>query len=396
MPSIALSRSNFPFLTRTDWRTSIQWNHGELYSALLSTSFVRVSERGIWWCVTCQLATDSFWADVPERLPCLPAHDVLCQVPGSANRSSVMRLFPSTQVRVPPELRVLSTPDASTNLGKLWAVVANGCQGAEASRSVVFGNFNYDVSLCDLVHSQLDFVFYPRLNQVSWRERKHAVWNSVVVTVLLSCIVLFLFTRVCANLANMIRRMERVFDWYTFSTMLLVVCASFEACRHNDFVAEEKWLTLCLQVYSLLNLCVLFCIQNKSACTPTESITAPNTQHDPQSCNTTGTLVCVLLVLTAHMQNTYDTPFLTIFVLVFGARSFLKFLNLALRHAPQAAGMLVAGKFVGLCADTVIFGVILELGVRTSMDSENKYNNSAAELQLLSCLGGVFLYIVIN
>jgi hypothetical protein len=391
MPSIALSRSNFPFLTRTDWRTSIQWNHGELYSALLSTSFVRVSERGIWWCVTCQLATDSFWAHVPERLPCLPAHDVLCQVPGSANRSSVMRLFPSTQVRVPPELRVLSTPDASTNLGKLWAVVANGCQGAEASRSVVFGNFNYDVSLCDLVHSQLDFVFYPRLNQVSWRERKHAVWNSVVVTVLLSCIVLFLFTRVCANLANMIRRMERVFDWYTFSTMLLVVCASFEACRHNDFVAEEKWLTLCLQVYSLLNLCVLFCIQ-----TFAKPITAPDTQHDPQSCNTTGTLVCVLLVLTAHMQNTYDTPFLTIFVLVFGARSFLKFLNLALRHAPQAAGMLVAGKFVGLCADTVIFGVILELGVRTSMDSENKYNNSAAELQLLSCLGGVFLYIVIN
>jgi len=54
--------------------------------------------------------------------------------------------------------------------------------------------------------------------------------------------------------------------------------------------------------------------------------------------------VCVLLVLTAHMQNTYDTPFLTIFVL--------------------------------------------------SMNSRFEYNNSAAELQLLSCLGGVFLYIV--
>jgi len=63
---------------------------------------------------------------------------------------------------------------------------------------------------------------------------------------------------------------------------------------------------------------------------------------------------------------------LTIFVLVFGSRSFLKFLNLSLRHAPKAAGMLVAWKFVGLCADTVIFGVILELGVRTSMDSENQ------------------------
>ncbi len=125
--------------------------------------------------------------------------------------------------------------------------MAKGYQGAESSRFVVFGNFNYDVSLCDLVHSKLDFVFYPQLNQVSWRQRNHAVWNSVIETVLLCLIVLFLFTRVCHNLTNMIQGTTRVFDWYTFSTMLVVVCASFDACRHNYFVAEEKWLTLCLQ-----------------------------------------------------------------------------------------------------------------------------------------------------
>ena len=258
MPSISLSRSNFPFLTRTNWRTSIQWSHGELYSALLSSSFVRVSERGIWWCVTCQLPTD-FWMDKPERLPCVPAHDVLCEVSASANYSSVMRLFPSTHVLVPADMRVLSTPDDSTNAGKLWTAVAKGYQGAESSRFVVFGNFNYDVSLCDLVHSKLDFVFYPQLNQVSWRQRNHAVWNSVIETVLLCLIVLFLFTRVCNNLTNMIKKTPRNFDWYTFSTMLVVVCASFDACQHNDFVAEERLLTFCLQVYSLLNLCALFC-----------------------------------------------------------------------------------------------------------------------------------------
>ena len=146
---------------------------------------MRVSERGIWWCVTCQLPTDSFWLHKPERLPCVPAHDVLCEVSASANYSSVMRLFPSTHVLVPADMRVLSTPHDSTNAGKLWTAVAKGCQGAESSRSVVFGNFNYDVSLCDLVHSKLDFVFYPQLNQVSWRQRNHAVWNSVIETVLL-------------------------------------------------------------------------------------------------------------------------------------------------------------------------------------------------------------------
>ena len=84
--------------------------------------------------------------------------------------------------------------------------------------------------------------------------------------------------------------------------------------------------------------------------------TAPDTQHDPQSCNTTGTLVCVLLVLTAHMQNTYDTPFLTIFVLVFGARSFLKFLNLVLLHTKHAkSSHFYCLKFLLFCIDTLVF-----------------------------------------
>ncbi len=198
---------------------------------------------------------------------------------------------------------------------------------------------------------------------------------------------LFLFTRVCHNLANMIRGTLRPFDWYTVATMLLVVCASFAVCQHNDFVAEERLLTLCLQVYSLLNLCPLLYLQ-AFVC---------GKEQRGQSINTTGTLICVLLILTTHMQNTYDTPFLTIFVLVFGSHSFLKFLNLTLLHTQNGAGEFwVAFKFLCLCVDTVIFAVILELGVRTSMDSERKYNNSASELQLLSCLGGVLLYIVIN
>jgi len=73
MPSIALSRSNFPFLTRTDWRTSIQWNHGEMYSSLLSTSFVRVSERGIWWCVTVSCPQTAF-----DRVSCASSRARKC------------------------------------------------------------------------------------------------------------------------------------------------------------------------------------------------------------------------------------------------------------------------------------------------------------------------------
>ena len=74
---------------------------------------------------------------------------------------SVMRLFPSTQVLVPADMRVLSTPDDSTNAGKLWTAVAKGCQGAESSRSVVFGNFR-GVAKKRTFFFQRDFTFGPK------------------------------------------------------------------------------------------------------------------------------------------------------------------------------------------------------------------------------------------
>ena len=63
-----------------------------------------------------------------------------------------------------------------------------------------------------------------------------------------------------------------------------------------------------------------------------------------------------------YLQNTYETPFLSIFVIIFGAHSFLKFLNLALHHIGTNA--LVAGfKLAVLCLDILSFMAVLELAV---------------------------------
>jgi hypothetical protein len=55
MPSIALSRSSFPFLTRAGGRASLKWNYGQMYNILLSSTMLRVGERGVSWCMTCDL-----------------------------------------------------------------------------------------------------------------------------------------------------------------------------------------------------------------------------------------------------------------------------------------------------------------------------------------------------
>ncbi len=119
--------------------------------------------------------------------------------------------------------------------------------------------------------------------------------------------------------------------------------------------------------------------------------------HAPadRSVNTTGALIAVLLLLTAHLQNTYETPFLSIFVIIFGARSFLKFLNLTLQHSRAASALFACFKLAVLLADTFAFVAVLELAVRTAARSSSQYASTAAGLELLSVLGGVFLYQVV-
>jgi hypothetical protein len=74
-----------------------------------------------------------------------------------------------------------------------------------------------------------------------------------------------------------------------------------------------------------------------------------------RSVNTTGALIAVLLLLTAHLQNTYETPFLSIFVIIFGARNFLKVLNLTLHHSRAASALFACFKLAVLLADTFAF-----------------------------------------
>jgi hypothetical protein len=94
-------------------------------------------------------------------------------------------------------------------------------------------------------------------------------------------------------------------------------------------------------------------------------------EHAPvdRSVNTTGALIAVLLLLTAHLQNTYETPFLSIFVLISGTRSFLKFLNLALKHSSQPDKFTLL-KLAVLLIDTFAFVDVLELAVCTWTQQE--------------------------
>ena len=100
--------------------------------------------------------------------------------------------------------------------------------------------------------------------------------------------------------------------------------------------------------------------------------------------------------MTAHLQHSYDTPFLPMLVLLFGARSFLKFLNFVLTHSVSLAPGPKLWKFGFLCLDTVVLAGVLELGVRSSSRSTGAYAGTAVALLLCSVFAGTFLQHVMR
>ena len=69
----------------------------------------------------------------------------------------------------------------------------------------------YQVSLCDIVDSKLDFVLDVDSASVYWRRHDKPLWWSLCVT--LSS--LFFFTRVCEHLALLVRGERRPFSQFT-------------------------------------------------------------------------------------------------------------------------------------------------------------------------------------
>jgi len=126
-------------------------------------------------------------------------------------------------------------------------------------------------------------------------------------------------------------------------------------------------------------------------------------QSDEQSSrdiSTLGTLVAVQLILTAHLHDTYENPFLGILTLLFGTRAFLKFMNFALIHTEchrsTANDWTIARKLFFLIVDTGTLTCVFELAVRISMRNEIEYASTATGMLFIIVLGGTFLHTVIQ
>lgn len=406
MPWLPLELKSFPMLTSAVTGTPLEWNHGPMYNVLLTSSYVRISELGIQWSVLCSLpATHVGGIGWSAALPCVPVRDAFCL----ALTSPGVPMFPTDRVEV-----VAGSPQSSVFGGD------NACNAQTANRALVLWGGGYQVSLCDLVDSKLDLLLDLDSAQIYWRHRNEPVWWSALVT--LSS--LFFFTRVCEHLVLLVHGRRREFSGSTTAAMGLMLLLHrilpwTHVLSQHLVTREEQLLDLILEIYSWGHIfvqSVTVCLAKKSAppyslldgtdkaVSEEEQVRPHHHNENPDSSthdiSTLGLLVCVQLILTAHLQGSYDNPFLGILVILFGMRSFLKFLNFMLvytateRNSEQTK--VVLQKLVFLYVDTFALASMLELGVRSGARSGVEYASTAAGMLFVIVLGGAFLHEVIR
>jgi hypothetical protein len=455
MPSMTLAMNSFPFLVSATSRAALEWNFGPLFNVLLTSKYVRINELGIQWCVLCGLpALELSRFDELRFLTrthgwesfvsCAPTHDAFCRTPFTADLTQKKAiLFPTKRVDVAIQ------HDA-------FAKNVDACHVQTANRNFATLDTGYQVSLCDIVHSKLDFVLDVNRAIVYWRENKKPLWWDLLLTVSS----LYFFTRVCENLAMLVRGERKPFSWFTTTAIIVMllltrILQGVGLLTQHLVTQEELTLNLILEFYcyiytfaelttfssitnfftnfyimvtKLYNACRACIFRNSNLYTEPTSSGGSQTSHEceqllrepsepseqknnktastcTQQCSAEdisalGTLVAVQLIMTAQLQNTYENPFLGILTLVFGIRCFLKFLNYTLVYTvckrSEKNNKIIARKFIFLSIDTITLTFIFELAVRISASSDMEYASTATGMLIIIVFGGTFLYTVIE
>lgn len=416
MPSISISSSRFPLLLNSATGGVLEWGQGELYSVLLTSRSLRVSKLGVQWCPLCSdtalgnsnaLSTLTPLTGWSGGTSCVAANTALCRT----TSSRPMTLFPVDNVHVPLHWKFDSTVTA--------------CNSNTANREIMIGAQDYQVSLCDLTDSNLEFVLDTTRSLLYWKQENKPVWWSVVAT--LFC--LFFFTRVCEHLSMLVRGERRLFSVATtiaiLGILLLWRCLLASGVLSQHLITQEELLLNVLlegycYLYIIMELTHNVAMLRASTYKYYQHFVAyyyiayyyivlrkdyqylcmleVTAQH--KQCNdisTLGSLIAVQLILTAQLANTYENPFLGILTLLFGSRVFLKFMNFMLVHTVTGENAkTVLSKFCVFAVDTLALVAVFELGVRVAARSAAEYASTASGMLFIIVLGGSFLHTVIE
>lgn len=386
MPGIPINDQVFPNIHAASGNSKIEWDFGLMYAIQLTASFIRVNADQIQWYDYGRFHASALWTP----LVCEPARNAFCSI---VQEDASVLVFPSGIVDMPVDMQKLKLPREFErffeDIGGLQ------CSSRTSNRMLSYTDNRYEISMCDLVDGSLEVVLVPGKNILYVRQNK----EDVFVTVLLSLLSLYLFVKTCEHFIQLSHGKRLGFAHGSVTVPFLIalsVSIKLILAESVLIVAEETTLQLILCVYTLIHTGVAIRQHSQRQRAAREDRAQGEDFFADKGGTAIGTLIAAQVLLSLELNQTIDSPFLGIYVCLFGLRNFLKFLNLLRLHYQQRTltPFRKVKKTLETVADMFVFVCLIVIGMQVSAESSEDYASTAGSVLLISLLSGTLAHSI--
>ncbi len=347
---MSIRDDSYPFLVFVDNDIPFAWNTGFMYSLLLESTFVRINSRGLQHSQIPIDIEESKW----NRAFCRPTPNAFCEF---SEKNETMLMFPNTVVDMPDNFELLQ-PQTHPFLKHFGKTDYSPCTYKYSNRVINAGDLRYEVSLCDVLNANLDFVLDLKENMIYWREDT----TSTFLYVMYSILAIYLISLMTNNIINILTKKEssqeikeekqtggfqakiqdlKIYSYLLFLAFTLVVLlrmSLFELFNTGTLITfQDKCIVTILSIYCLVQFVYHYIIpiiirkkinwiepynsEEIDSLIPNTSTTAkPDDERDKSF----SLLVAFILLLIMLVYKTFDTPYLTLMTTLFLMRSWQK------------------------------------------------------------------------
>lgn len=407
MPFMSLKDNTHPHLVFVDENRVLPWSYGHMLAMVLQSRFVRITSRGVQFSFNSDLniINRGAW----NLLPCKHSAAALCEEPDSQ-----MQVFPTGVVDVPGNFALLQQNSLLQKFDN------NLCHSPHSGRLLKVNDTRYELSLCDLVDSHLDIIYDRSSDQLWWHEDT----TSVAEMVLIFATAVYLMSCVSVNIVRLSQHKPYVAnsgELLIVFAVLLYTIISRAALGLRLFVStEDEILLWTLVIFACLEWGITVRSFFQRTAREKQTKVHPDTQYsvaaldDPQDVARwvqSGSIVdpadsslarnnavqgismplSCLLLLTARVHYSFENPYTAVLTVLFGVRSWTKFLSFNEPNAIKAQHFsVVCQRLLVHVVDMASFCLLLHNVGRSAHDSFEVLQEQAS-VALIAVLGGTIL-----
>jgi len=307
MPFMSIKTDTYPFLVFGESKNVMPWSHGTIFSLRMKSTYLRLTRRGL------QYSMSDLFPEMPGAIwksaRCLPSMDGLCAMTEAAGS---MLWFPSTQVDIPDNFQLIPRNEYLDQFPN-----GSACTSSSTARSLLMRDTRYEVSLCDMLDSNLDVVYMREY--IYWRTDPTGFLTYLVVS--FACV--YLVSCVSENIVNSMQGERHT----VFAEQRVTVYGSLALICYLLFYEDCASLLLTAQDRSLMwHLLFYVGVQ-----TVVQHLYETSVAHGARI----SLLTAFIALLTLRVHYSFDNPYTLVLSVLFGTRSMFKLMSSVV--LPQSA-----------------------------------------------------------